>query len=66
MTTAPQTALWKKGALVKGNKDIQPGTAIATFGKDERYASHSTGNHAALYVGQDATGIFVVEQYKGL
>lgn len=63
---APQTAAWKKGDVVKGNLTLVPGTAIATFDRNGQYPNHSTGNHAALYVSQDAAGIDVVEQYKGL
>jgi hypothetical protein len=41
---APQTTIWKKGARVKGNNSIRPGTAIATF--DSRGKYHG---HAAIY-----------------
>jgi hypothetical protein len=39
------------------------GTAIATF-KNGIYESKSTGNHAAIYDSQDATGIYVWDQWK--
>jgi hypothetical protein len=38
------------------------GTAIATF-INGKYPSLPTGNHAAIYDGQDATGIWVWEQW---
>jgi len=56
-TNAPNTALWKEGKAVVGNLTLAKGTAIATF-VDGKYKSLSTGNHAALYVSQDATGIW--------
>jgi hypothetical protein len=62
----PQTSLWKKGELVKGSQTMIAGTAIATFNEQGKYPNHGTGNHAAIYLSQDALGIFVVEQYKGL
>jgi hypothetical protein len=67
----PQTALWKRGALVKGIP-ILPGTAIATFAPPS--AEHPHGlyendthgrSHAALYLGQDAVGIRVLDQWIG-
>jgi hypothetical protein len=60
---APLTALWREGPKVKGAALIR-GTAIATF-IGGRYASHETGNHAAIYDGQTAAGIWVWEQWKG-
>lgn len=52
------TGQWKKGALVKDNADIKPGTAIATFNS----AGHYSG-HAAIYESQSAAGINVVDQW---
>jgi hypothetical protein len=63
-TGAPVTKDWRRGAPVKGNFDVQIGTAIATFDKDGRYGNHRTGNHAAIYMGQDAQGIMVVDQWN--
>ncbi|MDF0605992.1 BPSL0067 family protein [Neisseriaceae bacterium TC5R-5] len=60
---APQTALWKKGVVVKGTPNITPGTAIATL-HGGSYANNSTGNHAAIYVDQDASGIYVLDQWN--
>ena len=65
----PATVLWKRGALVKGIP-LMPGTAIATFDPpsgehpDGKYGNHTDGrSHAALYLGQDATGIRVLDQW---
>ncbi|MDA8453433.1 BPSL0067 family protein [Acidovorax sp. GBBC 3334] len=59
----PASSLWKEGAAVKGNTLLAKGTAIATF-VDGRYPNKATGNHAALYVGQDAGGIYVIDQWS--
>jgi hypothetical protein len=52
------TVQWEKGKLVKRNKDILPGTAIATFNENGRYSGH-----AAIYDGQSDAGIKVVDQW---
>ncbi len=63
-TGAPHTSQWHRGALVKGNMNIRPGTAIATFDADGRYGNHTDGrSHAAIYLGQDAHGIRVIDQW---
>jgi len=54
---------WKEGALVRGNLALREGTAIATF-VGGRYPDTPHGDHAALYLSQDATGIWVVDQYR--
>jgi len=60
----PRTVAWKRGALVKGNTSIAPGTAIATFDANGRYGNHTDGSsHAAIYLGQDASGIQVLDQW---
>lgn len=60
---APQTSLWKEGEQVRG-ANIDSGTAIATF-INGSYPSHSHGNHAAIYVSQNAEGLVVWDQWKG-
>ena len=61
---APLTKKWKRGALVRGNKDIKPGTAIATFSKDGVYENKTTGeSHAAIYLAQNDKGILVLDQW---
>ncbi|GKS88490.1 BPSL0067 family protein [Acidovorax sp. SUPP2539] len=56
--TLPSTSAWKKGAAVKNNTKLVPGTVIATFNAAGRYHGH-----AAVYVGQNAAGIHVYDQY---
>ena len=60
----PRTAEWRPGAWVRGNRTIPPGTVIATFEADGTYTPE-TGNHAAVYVSQDGTGIRVYDQWQG-
>jgi len=60
----PRTAAWRPGAKVLGNTGLPPGVAIATFERDGSYTSR-TGNHAAIYVGQDHRGIWVYDQWRG-
>lgn len=43
---------------------LTKGTAIATF-VNGKYPNKPTGNHAALYVSQDASGVTVVDQWTG-
>ena len=59
---APATPLWKEGKQVRGNLNLAAGTAIATF-INGKYPSLAHGNHAALYLKQDASGIYVVDQW---
>jgi hypothetical protein len=61
---APPTNAWQGGAAVRGNPHIARGTAIATFEADGSYTSE-TGNHAAIYLYQDARGIWVYDQWQG-
>ena len=62
---APHTALWKQGALVK-NSTIAVGTAIATFDPNGTYGNHTDGSsHGAIYVGQNAAGLQVWDQWTG-
>lgn len=53
---------WKEGEVVMGNRDIEPGTAIATFINGE-YPSLPHGNHVAFFVKQAAGGFFVMDQW---
>lgn len=62
---APRTADWKQGIRVKGNGDkIAAYTCIATF-ENGVYPNRKHGNHAAIYLSQDASGIKVYEQWVG-
>lgn len=60
------TAAWSAGAAVQGNTSLLPGTPIATFDAASHYANALDGSsHAALYLGQDANGIQVLDQWSG-
>jgi hypothetical protein len=63
---APNTSLWTKGGLVKGESTLPKGTAIATFSSEGKYTNSLDGtSHAAIYISQDAVGIKVWDQWKG-
>lgn len=59
----PHHSNWKQGAGVIGNREIIPGTAIATFIRG-RYPSRPHGNHAAFFLRHDADGFWVIDQWK--
>ena len=60
------TATWTQGSAVQGNTSLQPGTAIATFGPNGTYTNSTDGSsHAAIYLGQNAQGIQVEDQWVG-
>ena len=55
---------WREGLVVKGNNHlIEKGTAIATF-VDGIYPNESHGNHVALYISQDHSGVKVMDQWS--
>lgn len=60
---APVTSDWTEGEKVRG-ADVAVGTIIATF-VGGVYPNLPTGNHAAVYMGQDAIGIDVWDQWVG-
>ena len=66
---APVTSVWREGAkivkLAPHALDVTPkGTAIATFVAG-KYPQHgNTGMHAAIYLGQNAQGIQVLDQWR--
>jgi hypothetical protein len=60
------TSCWVRGAPVQGNARLRPGTAIATFAPSGRYANATDGSsHTAVYLGQTAHGIQVLDQWAG-
>ena len=57
------TRTWSQGGQVQGNTSLVPGTIIATFDGQGRYANATDGSsHAAIYLGQNAQGIQVLDQ----
>lgn len=64
-TNAPPTSAWREGERVMGNKNLSPGTAIATF-VNGRYPNRPHGNHAAFYLGQVDGGIYVMDQWRDM
>ena len=60
------SSTWTAGAAVQGNTALPPGTPIATFDPSSRYANALDGSsHAAIYLGQDAQGLHVLDQWAG-
>jgi len=60
----PPTADWRPGPSVQDG-DVPIGTAIATFGPDGRYTNEKATAHAAIYLGRENDGMWVLEQYAG-
>lgn len=61
-TNAPSSKTWSpedKRVLDMPAGTIEPGTAIATFGKDGKY-----NGHAAIYLRHDKDGIVVLDQWN--
>lgn len=57
------TRNWRRGQQVRGAQ-LAVGTAIATFDAAGRYANDTHGkSHAAIYLGQTAAGIQVLDQW---
>lgn len=62
----PRTPQWRQGSKVKAQLSLAPGTAIATFDPNGTYGNHTDGrSHAAIYMGQDAGGLWVWDQWAG-
>lgn len=60
------SSTWAAGGPVQGNTALRPGTPIATFDPGNRYANATDGSsHAAIYLGQDAHGLLVLDQWAG-
>ncbi|MBB4200748.1 hypothetical protein GGD83_004577 [Rhodoblastus sphagnicola] len=57
------TSTWVPGTQVQGNTDIAAGTVIATFGSDGTYTNTVGQSHTAIYLGQNAQGIQVMDQW---
>ena len=61
----PVTSTWRKGATVRGAETLDRGTIIATFDAAGRYPNNAHGNHAAIYLSQDGSGLTVIDQWTG-
>jgi RHS repeat-associated protein len=59
------TYQWRPGPKVVGNKDIQPGTAIATFNDKDRFPNKHHWN-SGIYLGPGVNGsIWILDQWPG-
>jgi len=62
---------WQQGEQVEGATDIAPGTPIATFNFNGAYGprdspgGESGVSHTGIYLGQDATGVQILDQWSG-
>lgn len=63
LTGAPNTSLWKRGKKVRGGS-VTAGTAIATFKDDGLYDGNSGVCHAAIFLGEEAKGLKVWDQWR--
>lgn len=61
-TQAPFTSEWRPGQKVL-NAELPVGTVIATFHGQHYPSKH--GHHAAIYIEQDSSGIWVWDQWQG-
>jgi hypothetical protein len=59
------TSTWVPGEQVQGNTNLAAGTVIATFGDNGTYTNTVGQSHAAVYLGQDSSGIIVEDQWAG-
>jgi hypothetical protein len=62
-TRAPPTLYWYRGLAVLAVRDLVKGSAIATF-SGFKYANDPATSHAAIFVGFDAKGIRVIDQWN--
>jgi hypothetical protein len=62
----PHTSKWRRGVRVRDNPDLAPGTAIATFDANGRYANATDGSsHAAILLDVRDDGLLVADQWVG-
>ena len=62
----PPTSHWVRGRAVRNDPTIPYGSAIATFSPEGLYTNSTDGSsHAAIYLGQDAKGLRVLDQWSG-
>ena len=70
-SSLPPSSQWQQGELVEGATDIAVGTPIATFNFDGAYGppdspgGESGVSHTGIYLGQDATGVEILDQWSG-
>lgn len=59
------TGTWRQGRKVFGDKSIPRGTAIATFVNGKYSPREDDHKHAAFYLEQDDSYIYVMDQWTG-
>ena len=61
----PHTSTWQRGVPVRGAGAV-PGTCIATFDQDGKYANATDGSsHAAILLAENSDGLLVCDQWQG-
>jgi hypothetical protein len=61
----PHTSKWRRGQKVRGS-GVEPGTVIATFDGDGRYANAVDGSsHVAVLIAETEDGLLVADQWIG-
>lgn len=66
---APATTAWRQGQRIirlppHAPDPVARGTAIGTFVNGRYPQTGNSGMHAAIYLGQDAQGIHVLDQWR--
>jgi len=60
----PSTDQWRAGPKVVDDKDIKPGTAIATFDSKGRYPGKDQDKNSGIYLGRGTNGsIWILDQW---
>jgi hypothetical protein len=58
------TSQWRAGPQVTTDKDIKPGTAIATFDSNGRYPKGDQPKNSGIYLGRGTNGsIWILDQW---
>lgn len=58
------TSQWRAGPKVATDKDIKPGTAIATFDSNGRYPKGDEQKNSGIYLGRGTNGsIWILDQW---
>ncbi|NPT37308.1 BPSL0067 family protein [Paraburkholderia xenovorans] len=66
VVSTPPSSAWHRGENVRTATLTSLGTVIATFDPNGRYGNHTDGrSHAAIYLGRNAVGIQVLDQWNG-
>lgn len=66
VTGIGHSSTWRRGEQVRTAGELEPGTVIATFADNGRYASATDGSsHIAILLERRPEGLLVVDQWVG-